>query len=129
MLRGYIGIAFLTRNPQMFMHYAQLHHDHEVERHKYIDGPTSALALCYHHLGVANCLNHRFKDAITLLEQSKMIREDLDGSRPQSMFNSLYHLGLAWHHQGEHEEADRLLERAIKDRVEEFGPKDCTSVK
>ena len=127
--RGRIGLAASSKNPVDLLHYAQLAWEIETARHRKIGHATSILAVAYNDLAVAWACHGEWPKSIELLKESRSIRENLPGFTRDMLFSPLYHLGLLLHHQGKYDDAERVLNEAIKDREEAFGPADAASVR
>ena len=87
------------------------------------------LALAFHYVGTALCMNSRFQEAMPHLLKSKEIRESLPRFKPEWLFNSFYHLGLASHYIGDNEHAVTVLNRALRDRIDALGENDSESMR
>ncbi|KAK8016862.1 hypothetical protein PG993_015051 [Apiospora rasikravindrae] len=125
--RGRIGLAATSKNGDDLLHYAQLTFDIEKERHRRKSEPSSLLAVAYNDLATGWAFQRHWSEAIRLLEESRKIREILPGFTRDKLFSPLYHLALVYHHQRRFEEAESVLNQAIKDREDAFGAEDAVS--
>ena len=85
--------------------------------------------MAYNDLAVAWACHCEWEKAIELLQESKSIREKMPGFTRDKLFSPLYHLGLSLQHQGKFDEAEEVLNEAIKDREVAFGPGDAVSTR
>ena len=127
--RGRIGLAASSKNSVDLLHYAQLAWEIETERHQALGHGTSMLAVAYNDLAVAWACHGEWEKSIELLKESRSIREKLEGFTRDMLFSPLYHLGLILHHQKKYDEAELVLNEAIEDREEAFGPADAASLR
>ena len=129
--RGRIGFAASVKNRDDMLHYAQLAWEAEKERHRevHIGHESSILAVAYNDLAVAWACFGEWERAIELLRDSRRIREQLQDFTRDKLFSPLYHLGLILQHQGKYDEAEKVLNNAIRDREEAFGAKDAVSIR
>ena len=127
--RGRIALAVSSKDTDNLLRYAQLAWDVETERHRRLGRPTSFLAVAYNDLAVGWACQCEWDKALELLEKSKSIREQLPGFTRDKLFSPLYHKALVLHHQGKYDEAEEILNEAIGDREEAFGPNDATSIR
>lgn len=127
--RGRIGLAASSKNTNDLLRYAQLAWEMEEKRHQKIGHGTSMLAVAYSDLAMAWACHGEWERSIELLKESKSIREKLPGFTRDMLFSPLYHLGLVFYHQKKYDEAEVVLNEAIKDREEAFGPDDAVSLR
>lgn len=90
---------------------------------------SSILAVSYNDLAMAWACHGEWEKAIELLIESRRIREELPGFTRDKLFSPLYHLGLIYQHQGKYDEAEKILNEAIRDRDEAFGREDAVSLR
>jgi tetratricopeptide (TPR) repeat protein len=129
LFRGRIGLAVSSKGADALLHYAQLAFETEERRHKQIGHPTAILAVAYNDLAHAWAFHRDWNQAISLLKVSKEIREQLPDFTIDKLFSPLYHLGLVLQHQGKYQEAEDVLNEAIRDRNNVFGPADAVSIR
>jgi len=127
--RGRIGLAVSSKNADELLRYAQLAWDIETNRHRNMGHATSILAVAYNDLATAWACHREWEKAINRLKESKRIRENLPGFTKDKLFSPLYHLGLVYSHQGKYDEAEVILNEAIQDWEDAFGPDDASSVR
>ncbi|ROW15424.1 hypothetical protein VPNG_02302 [Cytospora leucostoma] len=127
--RGRIALAVSSRNADDLLHYAQLAFEVEREMYRKTGQPRAFLAVAYNDLGHGWACQKRWDKAIHYLEESKKIRENMPGFTRDKLFSPLYHLGLVLCHQGSLDKAEAVLDQAIQDRAEAFGPDDATSTR
>lgn len=127
--RGRIGLAVSSKNMNDLLYYAQLAWEVEKERHQTIGQETSILAVAFNDLAMAWACHGEWERSIELLKESRCIREKLPGFTRDKLFSPLYHLGLVFHHQKKYDEAENVLNEAIKDREEAFGLNDAVSLR
>ena len=126
--RGRIGLAFSSRNANDALRYAQLAWDLEVQRHQ-SKAPTPILAVAYNDLGHARACQSQWESAMTMLTESKVIRESMPGFTRDKLFSPLYHMGMVLQCQGLFEDAEAVLSEAIQDRADAFGANDASSAR
>jgi tetratricopeptide (TPR) repeat protein len=126
--RGRVGLAFSSRNANDALHYAQLAWDLEVQRHQ-SETPTPVLAIAYNDLGHARACQGQWEGAMTMLTESKVIREGMPGFTRDKLFSPLYHMGMVLQCQGRFEDAETILSEAIQDRADAFGANDASSAR
>lgn len=127
--RGRLGLAVSSKNVDDLLHYAQLAWELEIERHRKMGHATSILAVAYNDLAMAWACHCEWEKAIVKLKESRRIRENLPGFTRDKLYSPLYHLGLIYSHQGKYAQAEEVLNEAIKDWEEAFGPKDAVSLR
>jgi tetratricopeptide (TPR) repeat protein len=127
--RSRVGVASHERDPLALLQYALLGLELEKKRHEEIGHPTPILAVAYNDLAMGYALNREWDKAIPQLKRSREIREGFADFTKDKLFSPLYHLGLVLHHQGKDEEAERVLEQAIKDREEALGPENSINLR
>lgn len=127
--RGRIGLAASSKNSIDLLRYAQLAWEIETERHRKIGHATSMLGVAYNDLAVAWACHGEWEKSLELLKESRSFREKLPGFTRDMLFSPLYHLGLILHHQKSYDEAELVLNEAIKDREEAIGLADAASLR
>ncbi|KAL1610834.1 hypothetical protein SLS60_002505 [Paraconiothyrium brasiliense] len=124
--RGRIGVAFILRDGEAYLHYAKKELAAETARST---KPSSALAGANLHIGIAYGFNFLWKEARKYFKISMKIREEMPGFKKDWLFSPYYQLAHAYYHLNKNEKAALCLENAISDRVEAFGQTDSYSMR
>lgn len=128
-IEGELDSQYLPRNIWDLLTYARKAWDVEVAPHKESGIPASSiLAVAYNGLAQAWACHREWDKALTLLEQSRNIRESL-GLTKDKLFSPLYHKALVLLHQAKYDEAGDVVNEAIHHREEAFGAEDTSSVR
>ncbi|CZT48522.1 uncharacterized protein RSE6_09230 [Rhynchosporium secalis] len=122
--RGFVGLAHITRERRLYLKYAELNFNVELERFKESGKETASLASAYDHTGIVYSLFSRHEDAIRCFETSIAIRRNLEDFRKDWLFIPKYHTAHVYLHLGDDERAAGILDSAIIDRVEVHGEYD-----